>query len=143
MNKIIVAFDGSDHSMRALEKAKEIVKAFESTLIIVYVVDNDLYHAGINRSIVIERINTLETSKKNGEALLARAKSLAEESGTNVETVLLDGDPSHMLLHYIKSSDADLVIIGSHGVKGLRQFMLGSVVSKIIHHVDKTVMIVR
>jgi nucleotide-binding universal stress UspA family protein len=145
MKKIIVAVDGSEHAMRALEKAKEIGKAFNSNIVIVYVMNNDQIHLSdsVTQTMVMESVNALESEKKEGEALLARAKSVAEEFGSKVETVLLAGDASLVLLHFIKSSDADLVILGSHGVKGLRQFMLGSVVSKIIHHIEKTIMIVR
>ena len=143
MDKIIVAVDGSEHAMRALEKAKELGLAFGSKIVIVNVVDSFHYHVNIDDSIVSERLLYLETSKKSAEALLVKAKERLDELGDQVETVLLDGDPPHMLINYIESSDADLVVIGSHGVKGLRQFMLGSVVSKLIHHVDKSVMIVR
>lgn len=143
MNKIIVAIDESEHAMKALKKAKEIGIAFDSKIVIINVIDSFHFRGIMTEIPVSERLYYIETSKKEAEQLLTKAKLIFKEFGDKVETVLLDGDPPHMLIKYIKSSDADLVILGSHGVKGLRQFMLGSVVSKIIHHVDKSVMIVR
>ncbi len=146
MNKIIVAVDGSEHSMRAVAKAKEIGKALDSTIILVNVVEF-MHHLTenvmVDETAIKEEQKERDGMKKRHEALLVKTKSALEELGDKVQTELLEGNPAHELIKYIESSDADLVILGSHGVKGLGRFMLGSVVSKVIHHVDKSVLIVR
>jgi nucleotide-binding universal stress UspA family protein len=128
--------------MRAVEKAKELGKAFDSNIVLVTVTEF-IHHNYEYATRYLDEIKEIEESKKQSEAILEKNKARLRELGDKVETVMLEGDPAYSLIQYIKSSDADLVIIGSHGVKGLRQFMLGSVVSKIVHHVDKSVMIVR
>ena len=143
MNKIIVAVDGSEHSMRAVEKAKEIGKAFGSTIILVHVVERIRMYSAESAAVIRSELDIMDKRKSDSRRMLENLKSEFETLGLTVETNSLEGDVPHELLDFIKATDADLVILGSHGVKGIRQFTLGSVVSRITHHVDKSVMIVR
>ncbi len=143
MDKIIVAIDGSEHGNRAVEKAKEIGSKFNSLIILVNVAETIHPIIVDNTSRLSAEIKEVAESKERSKTLLAQTKADLEVYGDKVETVMLEGDPPHELIKYIESSDADLVILGSHGVKGLRQFMLGSVVSKVVHHINKPILIVR
>lgn len=143
MKKILVAIDGSEHSMRAVEKAKEIALKFGSNIELVHVVEEvHLYNidGGSMLALGIEQINAI---KERGETFLNNTQQSLSELGDRVTTQLLEGDPSYMLIDYIKTSDADLIVVGSHGVKGLRKYMMGSVVNKLVHHIDKSILIVR
>lgn len=143
MKKLLVAIDGSDHSMRAIEKAKEIALKFDSTIELVHVVEEvHLYNidGGSMMALGIEQIQAI---KERGELFLKRAKDSLTGFEGRVSTTLLEGDPSYMLIDYIKTCDADLIVVGSHGVKGLRMYMMGSVVNKLVHHIDKSILIVR
>ncbi len=88
-------------------------------------------------------LEKVESSKARAGQLLEETKKSFSLLSDNVETVLLEGDVSKMLIDYIDKSDADLVVIGSHGMKGLRKLKLGDVVGKVIHHINKSIMIVR
>lgn len=143
MNTIIVAVDGSKHSFRAVEKAKEIGQAFDSHIILVNAV-NTTHHYNIEtETMIMDEFVVIEAAKERSQALLAKSKESIKSLGDKVETVMLEGDPAHVLIDFINGSDADLVIIGSHGVKGINRFMLGSLVSKVVHQAEKSVLIVR
>ncbi len=143
MKNIIVAIDGSEHASRAVDKAREIGQAFDSKIILVYVAEGLHFYDIETGAMVKLSLEKIETQRQHGETLLQRTKDSLREFGDRVETVLLEGNPPDQLIHYIEKNDADLVIVGSHGVKGFKKYMLGSVVSKIVHHVDRSILIVR
>lgn len=143
MKKIIVPIDGSEHSLRAVLKAKEISEAFNSSIILINAVDYANYFNIETQTMILDDFDEIEASRNRSKYLLQRSKESLKSLGDRVETLTLEGDPSHEIIEYINASDADLVIIGSHGVKGLKRFMLGSLVSKVVHQVEKTIMIVR
>lgn len=143
MKKIIVAVDASQHAMKAVEKAKEIVEAFSSDVILINVVEGLHYYDYEIGSMLSDGLEKVESSKARAGQLLEETKKSFSLLSDNVETVLLEGDVSKMLIDYIDKSDADLVVIGSHGMKGLRKLKLGDVVGKVIHHINKSIMIVR
>lgn len=143
MKKIIVAIDGSEHAMRAVEKAKEIGRAFDSEITLVNVVEGIHIYDVESGALVMQGLEAIKEAKERSKILLERTKESLKEFDNKVETVLLEGDPPYMLIDYIKKSDADLVIVGSHGVKGLKKYLLGSVVSKVVHHIDRPILIVR
>ena len=143
MKKIIVSVDGSSHSLRAIQKAKEISQAFDSHIILINAIDNIHYYNFETQIIIYDEFNELEASRRRSKILLEKSKESLKDIEDRVETVTLEGDPSHVIIEYINASDADLVIIGSHGVKGIKRFMLGSLVSKVVHQSEKNVLIVR
>lgn len=143
MKKILVAIDGSEHSMRALMKAKDLALKFDSDIELVHVVEEVHLYNIDGGSMIALGIEQFTAMKDRGETFLNKSKQTLSEFGDRVTTQLLEGDPSYMLIDYIKNSDADLVVVGSHGVKGLRKYMMGSVVNKLVHHIDKSILIVR
>ncbi|MBJ8192959.1 universal stress protein, partial [Bacillus cereus] len=62
---------------------------------------------------------------------LQQAKSKLESAGINPETLHLKGDPAHEILDYARDSKQQLIIIGSRGLSGIKEMMLGSVSHKV------------
>jgi nucleotide-binding universal stress UspA family protein len=62
---------------------------------------------------------------------LQQAKSKLESAGINPETVHLKGDPAHETLNYARDTEQQLIIIGSRGLRGIKEMMLGSVSHKV------------
>ena len=65
---------------------------------------------------------------------LEKAKTLLEESGHSVETVILQGDIEPALHQYRRDHDVDMVIMGAYGDSRLRDFLLGSTTNDMIRH---------
>lgn len=143
MKNIIVAVDGSKHAFKAVEKAKDIGRAFDCNIILVNAVNTTHYYSIETETFVMNDLTVIEAAKERSKALLEKCKQDLGALDHNITTVILEGDPAHELIDYINKSDADLVIIGSHGVKGLNRFMLGSLVSKVVHQAKMSVLIVR
>ncbi|WDQ31237.1 universal stress protein [Paenibacillus marchantiae] len=73
----------------------------------------------------------LNEMKKASLEQLQRTKSKLKSAGINSETVHLKGDPAHEILKYAKDTEQQLIIIGSRGLSGIKEMMLGSVSHKV------------
>jgi nucleotide-binding universal stress UspA family protein len=56
------------------------------------------------------------------------------------ERVIVEKAPAEAILDMAKATDADLIVIGTHGRTGLRRVILGSVAEKVLHHTERTVL---
>jgi nucleotide-binding universal stress UspA family protein len=81
-----------------------------------------------------------------GKNIVASAKKDLASRGTNddrIITTVLDGHPAEELDTYAGSHDIDLIIIGSHGRKGLDRLLIGSVADKVVRGAKVPVLIIR
>ena len=75
--------------------------------------------------------------------ILERCKEMADKSGININTVLIEGDPASKIIGYSEMEKFDIIIIGSRGMGQFKEMILGSVSNKVIHHAKCSVMVVR
>ncbi len=85
----------------------------------------------------------LEEQRKDAEEFLARAAQTLRDAKFAVTTSLEIGNPKSLILDEAAKWPADLVVIGSHGRKGLDRFLLGSVAEGVARHAPCSVWIVR
>ena len=143
--KILVAVDGSDTSKLGLAEAIRLAKAFQSTVRAVYSVDSPamLFDVGYYdptelRKSFIEAGTLL--LKETADALAAAG--LANET-TLVETEGVGEDVAGALQREALQSGADVVVMGTHGRRGLAHAMLGSVAEKFVRLATTPVLLVR
>ena len=140
MKTILVTIDGSEYSKRAMLKAKEIARVFDSNIILLNV-----------RNTIIPYLAFEETQKyyhmlkDNSETLLQAAKKQFSDMEDKVELVSLEGDIATEIIDYSENNDIDLVVMGSMGLSaGLIQgFLLGSIANKVVHGIKKPILIVK
>ena len=142
-NHILVALDGSDCSHKALEIAVGLAKEQGARCTVCTVVD--VVRAATSMTfatgdIVNEWIATLN---KDARQIESEGISKYADSGVPIETKVLDGDPSAVLLDVAKSKKADLIVMGSHGRTGLKRLWLGSVAESVVREATIPVLIVR
>ena len=84
------------------------------------------------------------------EAQLTRAKELVDEvaqrlrvARLNVSTAVEEGDPKTKIIDHAAQWHADLIVLGSHGLRGINRFLLGSVSEAVARHASCSVEIVR
>ena len=77
------------------------------------------------------------------ESVLKRAARDAVSQGIEVETHAREGQPAEVIIDVAKQVQADLIVVGSRGLTGIKRFLLGSVSSKVSEHASCSVMIVR
>ena len=142
-SRILVALDGSDYSLRALDFAIDLAKKYQSQLVLVHVVIRQIYainppEAGILAGTAIVR--ELETE---GKTILTQGEEKVKAQGLPVEARLRQGVPAEELLRAAADEKADLMVLGSRGLSQVRAFLLGSVSDKVSHHAKCPTLIVR
>jgi nucleotide-binding universal stress UspA family protein len=86
-----------------------------------------------------ETVNLREVA----ESVLKRAAGDALSTGVEVETHARKGQPAEVIIEVAKQEQADLIVVGSRGLTGIKRYLLGSVSSKVSEHAPCNVMIVR
>ena len=139
--KILVAYDGSDHAIRALDTAIDIAKKYEAKLDIVEVVDTAaLLGMGV-APIPGEVIQQVYNKAKSD---VESAKSKAQQQGVKeVEAVVLEGDPATAILEYASKNGVDLIVTGSRGLSTFKRIILGSVSTKIVQDSKIPVLVIK
>ena len=93
---------------------------------------------------MIESIVVGTDGSPTAEQAVERAAKLGKALGARqVELYARKGDPAEAILDVVQEVGADLVIVGSKGMRGTKRFLLGSVPNKVSHHAPCDVMIVR
>ncbi|AIW41686.1 MULTISPECIES: universal stress protein [Paenibacillus] len=129
-DKIIVAIDKAEITNKLLDATVEIARNKQTQVTLVnvsqeYVSNGMTYLPG---HFLEEILNEME---KASLEQLQQAKSKLESAGINPETLHLKGDPAHEILNYARDSKQQLIIIGSRGLSGIKEMMLGSVSHKV------------
>ncbi|MFJ2043582.1 Nucleotide-binding universal stress protein, UspA family [Paenibacillus sp. ov031] len=129
-DKIIVAIDQAGITNKLLNATVEIARDKQSQVTLVNV-SQEYVSSGMTylpENFLEEILNEM---KKASLEQLQRAKSKLKSAGINSETVHLKGDPAHEILKYAKDTEQQLIIIGSRGLSGIKEMMLGSVSHKV------------
>jgi len=137
---ILVPTDGSDHAERATDHAALLAEAFDATVHLLTVVDIEAaagpFSAGGIDDDYIEQRTTGER-----EALAEQRAALAES--IQVDTTVVTDTPAEGILEYVRESDIDLVVMGTHGRSGLRRYLTGSVAERVLRLSSVPVLTVR
>ncbi|MBX3679357.1 universal stress protein [Cognatazoarcus halotolerans] len=142
---ILISVDDSHTSGKALEKAIEICKGSAATLEIVHAVDESIF-AHIRETTLIDKGAALKAVMLEGEETLAKAVKVATDAGLSPKSQLLSSNTLHaadQVAAHVAKSDADLLIVGSHGRRGIQRMLLGSVAEKLLRKVEISVLVVR
>ena len=84
-----------------------------------------------------------ETSKEQAPILVEKTAELLRSKGLKVTAAVEEGDPKSKILDSARDWDADLIVLGSHGRKGLQHFLMGSVSEAVARHAKCSVEVVR
>ncbi|KMJ55584.1 universal stress protein [Bacillus sp. LL01] len=135
--QIVVAADGSEHSMKAVEKTIELAKDRDTKVFVVYVVDGSTSKAD-----VLDSWDSLGISEKRNKRLAA-IEQQAKGENINYEVKIIRGEPAYAIVQFAHSIEADLIVIGSRGLNQLQQLVLGSVSHKVMKRATCPVLIMR
>ncbi len=135
---ILVALDGSDQSMFALNHARTIAECFGSKLILVHAFPHtsDLRDS-------IEYNNLVALRIKRGEEIIETARKQLGRTSIGVNEELLEGPAPDAILSVAATRRCDLIVMGSRGMGSLKGIVLGSVSTKVSHYARCPVMVVR
>ncbi|MEM9137082.1 MAG: universal stress protein, partial [Cyanobacteria bacterium P01_F01_bin.42] len=76
-------------------------------------------------------------------AVLENYRTQAQAQGVEAEIKLMTGEPGHAICDMVKEWRGDLILLGNRGLRGLKELVLGSVSSFVMHHAHCSVLILR
>jgi len=152
--KILVPLDGSEHSIKALEKAVQIAKKFEAKLTLMHV-----YSVSV-QPILLPEPTTLgaspaplltaaeiskvaEIARNVGKRILDDGEQRAKSERVQVEKMLVEGHAVQEIVRMAKEGNYDLIVIGARGLSKIREILLGSVSDGVIHHSTCPILLVK
>jgi nucleotide-binding universal stress UspA family protein len=136
--KVLVATDGSEHSMKAVQRGLELAEkqgAQVTLMSVAYYVQGDFDSMPMNIQ------DKLEDEARNA---LKKAKALFDAKNIPVETVLEAGlVPANLIINKAQEGKFDRIIVGSTGMSALERVLMGSTAAKVVAHAPCEVTVVR
>jgi nucleotide-binding universal stress UspA family protein len=118
IQRFVVAYDGSPHARQALQCATAIGEAWLVPFEVIAV-------------------------SKDGESILADARSYLQAHDLQVEYTVRDGDPRDVIVDFARERQADLLVMGAFGHSKVRELLLGSTTQYVINHAPCPVLLAR
>jgi nucleotide-binding universal stress UspA family protein len=144
---ILVPTDGSPLSTKAVKQAVAFAKSLDAKITTVHV--SHEYRAMMDEGFAVPVYATFrkhfdEVNAKRSNALLASIKSTARAAGVECDGVaVVNNLPYEAIIKQAKKSKCDLIMMASHGRKGLQSILLGSETAKVLTHSTIPVLVVR
>ena len=140
---ILIPVDGSPTSMLAVSKAADLAKAFGSQVTALYVIDPYPF-TGVGADFAYGQSQYLSAATAEANSALDAVKVTMQAAGVSVDTVLGEGHAVHEgIVRALENTGADLIVMGSHGRRGLERLMLGSVTQRVLGVAHVPVLVVR
>ena len=145
--KILVAVDGSTASAKGLREALRLAKTEGARLFILHVVDEYPAFAALDGMMAgAPGADLVPALREGGKRVLARAKTTAGKAGVPAKAILremLSGPAAYPIVREAKKLGADLIVLGTHGRRGVRRLVLGSDAEQVVRTASVPVLLVR
>ncbi len=144
--RIAVAVDGSDTSTAALNEAVKLARVMDSTLLLLYVCEEMPVVWNMEGMTTFPLEDVTQALIESGKRLLQRDKARVAESGIDAETRLVEDYNGRVGAVISKEAEqwlADLLVVGTHGRKGLGHLLLGSVAEGVMRTASMPVLLLR
>ncbi|MFD1687056.1 universal stress protein [Halobellus litoreus] len=135
-DQILFPTDGSEPAESALQYALQIAAEHEATIHVLNVVDTS------HDSLSGMQDDVDDTLEQDGTEIVNEAAQRATEHGIDVVSEVLHGDPYEAIVEYSTQSGNELIVMPTHGRRGLQRFLLGSVTERVINTADVPVIAV-
>jgi nucleotide-binding universal stress UspA family protein len=136
VTRILIAYDGSDESRRALRYAERLVA-------------DDVVSVISVAPALIEAPRTAEYTDPTSDPSAHRRQLeearaiLAEASGVEPETIEAVGNPAAEIIAAAEARDVELIVVGRRGQHTVARFLMGSVADRVVRHASCDVLVVR
>ena len=146
MKKLLVAYDGSEASEKAIDMAQKCTSKEDEVTILTIIpaalaesTFTNMLLPTIDLSTVVQSGSFKEKAMEN----ISKVAKKIEGKVNKVNIVVEAGDPADEILMTAKKLDSDIIIIGYKGYGKEGRFLLGSVTDKVVRHSSKSVLVVR
>ena len=137
--RILVALDGSLSASLALEEALKLAQPVDAMLMVAFVVSHDLCD-------LVGGVNGQEAGDVGAHRHLDHVRDLCERSGVRCITQIIDAHGASIpgaLMQAAQAFEADLIVMGAHGPRGVRRHLIGSVAETVLRSSHVPVLTVR
>jgi len=137
--KILLAVDGSEHSMRAAKEAGDLARAMKSELVrIVVAFDNIPPYLGEPNL-----QQAIDARMKEANAILQKAQDAVGKIPGEIHTELIEGPAAEAIINVAKTRGSTVIVMGSRGLSAIAELVLGSTSHKVVSHASCPVLIIR
>ena len=153
LNKILVAIDYSETSESVFNSALSLAKTTGAELMIMHILGEDepgfptipsyTYYPVLDDYDYDLYRKRYEDYKQEGIKFLQQKNKAAKAAGIKSEFIQLTGNPGREICKLANTWSADIILVGSRGLKGIKEMFLGSVSNYVTHHAPCSVLIIR
>ena len=143
--RILVPIDGSATATRGLDEAIRLCRATGGSMRVLHVMDDLVFISGFESGASYAR-DVYPRLRKRSEQLLEAGRKRAEAAGVGADKVLVEcyaRRTSEVVCEQAIAWHADLIVVGTHGRRGVRRMMLGSDAEQIVREAPVPVLVVR
>jgi nucleotide-binding universal stress UspA family protein len=137
MKRIVVGFDGSEQSHKALERAADL----SNGAVVAVVCSADVRRLMRDPAGGVSAIDPADEEARS--AALAEARAFLEGRGIEGAYVEGVGNPAEVIVQEAEDSGADLIVVGTRGLHATKRLFIGSVSTNVVHHAPCDVLVVR
>jgi len=139
IKRIVVPIDLSSCSLDALEYAAQFVKQIGASITMLHVMEPVAY--GLDFS--LSHANEWKRQRKYLEERLTVLSACLTSFGVKTDHVLMPGLPADSITSYVTAHECDLMVMGTHGRRGISRILLGSIADAMLRHAPCPVLTVR
>lgn len=141
MRRILVPVDGSENSERAIRHAISLFKENPSVELLVLNVQLPIESGLVHQFIGKELIDRYYADE--GATMLASAKQLLDDAGVRYTASVATGHIGETIANYANQQRCDHIVMGTRGMGALKNLVVGSIATKVIHLVEVPVTLVK
>ena len=137
--KILLAVDGSEHSLRSAKEAGDLARAMKSDSLRIVVAFDSIppYLGEPNMQ------QAITARMKEANAILQKAQDAVGKIPGEIHTELIEGPAAEAIINVAKIRGSSVIVMGSRGLSTIAELMLGSTSHKVVSHASCPVLIVR
>jgi nucleotide-binding universal stress UspA family protein len=142
VKKILMPVERYQNEYDMIDAAVEIAKNCGSTITLFYVDNSKVVFSQMQNDTYVD-IEKIMTTMKDDDSTLESIAEKYNEKGIKTEIKEVVGDPAAEIINEAENGDYDLIVMRTHGMKATRRFLMGSVTNKVVHHINKPILVVR
>jgi nucleotide-binding universal stress UspA family protein len=136
-DKVLFPTDGSDGAAAVFDHVLDLADAHDATVHVVNVADTT------RESVTTVRGRVVDALERAGAETVRQAATRASERGVPTVTEVVQGEPYRTIVDYADTYGVDLVIMPTHGRRGLERFLLGSTTERVVRRSSVPVLTIR
>ena len=135
---LLVSFDGSESSRKALKRACELSKIDNAVVSVLYVIPR------YEEMIEFFKTDSVKKSlQREAEKIIAQAQKTAVESGVGLKTYIREGNAADEIISAAEGLENDLIVMGTYGWKGFSKAVMGSTTRRVVTHASCPILVVK